>query len=98
MSGINIAHDVGTTGTMNITGAGSLIELKDDSIKAFATIGHSGNGSLNVTQGGKLLIDGTYSTVGTAGLAFGGDANSDPAGAGTGLVADSFLADEAMEQ
>lgn len=46
----------GGTGDINIDGAGS--ELKVSGVEAFVTIGRSGTGTLDITNGGRVLIEG----------------------------------------
>ncbi len=58
--GINIANNIGSSGVVNVDGAGSQININSDgdSNGAFLTVGRRGEGVLNVTNGGQIVIDG----------------------------------------
>ena len=100
--GISVGRDAGSTGTLNISGANSVVQLQAASVlpgggvlEAFnptVTVGRLGTGTLNVTGGGKLLIDGnavsmpTPTTSRTTALRIGGTGDTNSGGNGTALV------------
>ena len=65
---INIGRDASSSGTLNIQGAGSTVRLTgfsntpgggaDETRNPFVSVGRDGNGSLNISAGGKLLLEG----------------------------------------
>ena len=88
-----------TTGTLNIAGAGSVVSLSAASAKnssgveqaynPYMRVGREGTGTLNLSGGGKLLIDGqavsTNNDRGTS-LVVGGRSDSLPGGRGFASV------------
>ena len=97
---INLGRDPNGTGTLNISGAGSTVVVSSlpsvhpggaaEYQNALVRVGRRGSGTLNITNGGKLLIDGQAdSTVanprGTS-LFIGGQSGTDSGGRGTALV------------
>ncbi len=74
-TGMNLGRDAASSGTLNIAGAGSVVRLTSVSVLAgggatearnpFVSIGRDGNGALNISGGGKLLLEGgAVSTTG----------------------------------
>lgn len=98
--GINVGRDAGSTGTVNISGAGSTIEVTAASTlpgggaaearNPYIVVGRQGTGTLNITAGGKLLITGNaVSTVAdprSTSLHIGGGGESSPGGVGVAQV------------
>ena len=98
--GLSLGRDAGSTGTLNIGGAGSVVQLQAGSVlpgggagEAFnptVTVGRLGTGVLNITGGGKLLVDGNaVSTVAasrTTAVRIGGTGDSNSGGTGVALV------------
>lgn len=97
---LNIGRDAGSVGTLSITGADSTVLLRAQSVvpgggptearNPFARVGRLGTGTLNVTAGGKLLLEGNaVSTVadsrGTS-LYVGGAGDTNSGGVGVALV------------
>lgn len=67
-TGMNLGRDAASSGKLNISGAGSEVSLSAASVLSgggpgeafnpFVRVGREGSGALNITAGGKLLIDG----------------------------------------
>lgn len=65
---LQLGRDVASSGTLNIQGAGSMVRLTgisntpgggpDETRNPFVSIGREGNGTLNISAGGKLVLDG----------------------------------------
>ena len=97
---LNLGREAASAGTLNITGAGSVVSLSSQSVLAgggpgeafnpFVRVGRDGNGTLNITGGGKLLIDGqAISTVADSrgtNLYIGGTGDNTNGGKGITLV------------
>ena len=97
---LNLGRDAASAGTLNITGAGSVVSLSTQSVLAsggpgeafnpIMRVGRDGNGTLNITGGGKLLIDGrAVSTVAdsrSTSLYIGGTGDNTNGGKGIALV------------
>ena len=97
---LNLGREAASAGTLNITGAGSVVSLSSQSVLAgggpgeafnpFVRVGRDGNGTLNITGGGKLLMDGqAVSTVANSrstSLLVGGTASNVNGGKGIALV------------
>jgi hypothetical protein len=91
-------QNAGSTGTLNITGANSVVSLTADSslpgggatesFNPFVSVGYDGSGTLNVSGGGKLLMNGGAVATATAArstvLDIGG--RSDTIAGGTGIA------------
>jgi len=69
---LSVGRDAASSGTLNISGAGSTLLARADSVGAgageafnpFVRIGRDGSGTLNISGGGKLLLEGNaVSTV-----------------------------------
>lgn len=102
-AGINLGRDPASSGRLNITGANSVVQLSTDSMVAgggpteafnpLVRIGRHGNGELNITQGGQLLLQGqAVSTVAderSTVVRIGGDSSTTVGGKGTALVSGS---------
>ena len=100
--GLRLGRGATASGTLNITGAGSVVAMSalsttpgGGATEAFnpnMRVGADGYGALNITQGGKLLVDGqAISTVTNSRNTFvtiGGISNSSPGGKGFALVSD----------
>jgi hypothetical protein len=100
--GLNVGRGITGSGVLNIAGAGSVVALSTvsttpgggpaEAINPNVRIGREGLGVLNITQGGKLLVDGqAISTVADSRntfLTIGGVSNSSPGGKGFALVSD----------
>lgn len=66
--GMNLGRDAASSGTLNISGAGSVVRLTTQSVlpgggpgesqNPTVRVGRDGSGLLNITNGGKLLIEG----------------------------------------
>ena len=97
---LNLGRDLASAGTLNITGAGSVVSLSSQSVLAgggpgeasnpFVRVGRDGNGTLNITGGGKLLIDGravsTVTDSRVTNLYIGGTGDNTNGGKGIALV------------
>lgn len=97
---LNVGRDAASSGTLNINGAGSVVQLAAQSVLAgggpaeafnpFVRVGRDGNGTLNITGGGKLLLDGNaISTVDNSrstNLYIGGTGDLTNGGKGIALV------------
>lgn len=97
---LTLGRQSASSGTLNITGANSVVQMSTQSVvpgggptEAFnplARVGREGNGELNITQGGKLLMDGqAVSTVADSrntSLFIGGNNSTSPGGKGIALV------------
>jgi len=67
-TGMNLGRDAASSGTLNITGVGSTVRLSSQSVlpgggagealNPTVRIGRDGSGFLNITSGGKLLLEG----------------------------------------
>lgn len=65
---LDLGRDVASSGTLNITGPNSVVQLQalsavagggaNEAYNPLMRVGRDGNGALNITQGGKLLMDG----------------------------------------
>ena len=96
--GAFLGRDAASSGTLNIAGAGSMVKFSAQSVLAgggageafnpVMRVGRDGSGFLNITAGGKLLIEGNaVSVVGNSrstDLSIGG--NSDTVNGGRGLA------------
>ena len=96
--GMQLGRDVASSGTLNISGAGSLVQLASTSSlpgggagetsNPYVRIGRDGNGVLNISGGGKLVLDGgavsTLADRRSTNLYIGG--NSDNAVGGKGVA------------
>jgi hypothetical protein len=99
---LQLGRGVTGSGTLNINGTGSVVSLSalsttagggaNEAFNPNVRIGRDGLGVLNITQGGKLLVDGgAISTVANSRNTFvtiGGISNSSPGGTGFALVSD----------
>lgn len=97
---LSLGRDAASAGTLNITGASSVVHLQalsttpgggaTESFNPFMRVGRDGNGTLNITQGGKLLLDGqAVSTVAASRnnlLYIGGSSSTAIGGKGVALV------------
>lgn len=97
---LNLGREAASAGTLNISGANSVVSLSAQSVlpgggaaeafNPFVRVGRDGNGSLNITGGGKLLIDGNaVSTVvdsRSTNLFIGGTGDTTNGGKGIALV------------
>ena len=97
---LNLGRGTASAGTLNITGAGSVVSLSAASVlpgggsgeafNPFVRVGRDGSGTLNITGGGKLLIDGNaVSTVAanrSTSLYLGGTGDNSNGGKGNVLV------------
>ncbi len=98
--GLRLGRGAAGSGTLNITGAGSVVAVSalsttpgGGATEAFnpnVRVGADGYGALNITQGGKLLIDGqAVATVANSRntiLTIGGNSTTAIGGRGTALV------------
>ena len=99
-TGMNLGRDAASSGTLNIIGAGSLVSFNSQSVlpgggaaEAFnpgVRVGRDGNGTLNISAGGKLLIEGNAvstlaDTRGTS-LYIGGGSDTVNGGKGIALL------------
>ncbi|MDP1532610.1 MAG: hypothetical protein Q8L92_03400, partial [Rubrivivax sp.] len=97
---LSLGRDAASSGTLNIRGAGSVVQMTAQSVLAgggaaeafnpFVRVGRDGNGTLNITAGGKLLLEGNaVSTLahsrGTS-LYIGGTSDTVNGGKGIALV------------
>ena len=97
---LSLGRDAASSGALTIAGVGSVVSLSAASVAAgggpteafnpFVRVGRDGNGTLNITGGGKLLMDGqAVSTVadsrGTS-LYIGGTGDNTVGGKGIALV------------
>ena len=97
---LHLGVGAASAGTLNIAGAGSMVQLSalsvlpgggpTEAFNPFVGVGRDGNGTLNITNGGKLLIDGgAVSTLadnrGTS-LYVGGTSDAVNGGKGIALV------------
>ena len=67
-TGMNLGRDAASSGTLNIDGAGSVVRLTSvsvlpgggaaESLNPAVRVGREGSGSLNISNGGKLLLEG----------------------------------------
>jgi hypothetical protein len=65
---LQLGRDVASSGTLNIQGAGSTVRLTgisntpgggaNETRNPFVSVGRDGNGTLNISAGGKLVLDG----------------------------------------
>lgn len=97
---VNIARDAGSSGTLNLVGAGSVLSISSASVlpgggpgealNPVMRVGREGSGALNITAGAKLLMDGgAVSTVANSrstSLLIGGVSDVANGGSGTALV------------
>jgi hypothetical protein len=97
---LSLGRDAASSGALTIAGVGSVVSLSAASVVAaggptealnpFVRIGRDGNGTLNITGGGKLLMDGqAVSTVADSrgtNLYIGGTGDSTVGGKGIALV------------
>ena len=98
--GMNLGREINSSGTLNIDGAGSVVSISQasaipgggptEAFNPFVRVGRDGSGTLNVANGGKLLIDGrAVSTVAdsrSTTLFIGGSGDTVNGGSGTALV------------
>ena len=103
---LSLGRGAASSGTLNISGAGSVVQVATQSVlpgggaaEAFnplVRIGRDGSGQLNVTAGGKLLMEGnavsTVTDSRSTSLYIGG--TSDTANGGTGVALVSGLGTE----
>ncbi len=97
---LSLGRDAASAGTLNIVGANSVVSLSAQSVvpgggaaeafNPFVRVGRDGNGTLNITGGGKLLIEGNaVSTVANSrstNLFIGGTGDATNGGKGIALV------------
>jgi len=97
---ISLGREAASSGTLNITGAGSVVSISAastlagggaaEALNPAVRIGRDGSGFLNITGGGKLLIDGqavsTSANSRSTNLLIGGNSDSTPGGRGVALV------------
>jgi T5SS/PEP-CTERM-associated repeat protein len=97
---LDLARDTGSSGTLNISGAGSVVSLSQaslvpgggptEAVNPQVRIGREGTGTLNITDGGKLLVDSqAVSTVAdprVSRIQIGGNNSTSTGGTGTALV------------
>ncbi len=97
---ISLGRDAASSGALTIAGAGSVVSLSAASVVAgggpteafnpFVRVGRDGNGTLNITGGGKLLMEGqAISTVADSrgtNLYIGGTGDNTVGGKGIALV------------
>jgi hypothetical protein len=97
---LSLGRGAASAGTLNITGAGSVVSLSAASVlpgggsgeafNPFVRVGGEGNGSLNITGGGKLLIDGnavsTMAANRSTSLFIGGAGDNSNGGKGNVLI------------
>lgn len=97
---LTLGRDAASAGTLNITGSGSLVHLQalsttpgggaTEAFNPFVRIGRDGTGTLNITQGGKLLMDGqavsTQANSRTTSLYIGGNSSTTIGGKGVAVV------------
>lgn len=99
--GMNVARDLGSTGSLTITGAGSVVRIASTSLgvatndnnNPFMSVGRfdaGTNGSLTVSAGGKLILEGnavsTSTDVRTTYLGIGGSSDTLAGGTGSATV------------
>ncbi len=73
---LNIARGAGSTGALNIDGAGSVVSIvglsavpgggPNESFNPSMRVGQQGSGFLNITNGGKLMLDGQAVSIPSA--------------------------------
>ena len=97
---ITLGKGSASSGTLNIAGAGSVVQLSAASVlpgggsgeieNSYMGVGREGNGVLNITAGGKLLMDGnaisTVDNFRSTDLVIGGMNGGTPGGKGFALV------------
>jgi T5SS/PEP-CTERM-associated repeat protein len=94
---LDVARDSGSRGTLNITGPSAVVSVSQEASTApgaavsnpLVRIGRDGTGELNITGGGKLLIDGKGVAGGTLSqtlLYIGGAGGTVAGGSGTATV------------
>jgi fibronectin-binding autotransporter adhesin len=89
---LHVARDPGSTGTLNITGVGTIVNLKSlaaDEFGAGTTVARGGMGTANISAGAVVNVDGTGGTqrhstnVGGSGTGSGGNGTLNITGAAT---------------
>ncbi|OYU71996.1 MAG: hypothetical protein CFE45_41410 [Burkholderiales bacterium PBB5] len=97
---LSIGREAASSGELSITGAGSVVALsaasvlpgggQGEALNPFVRVGRDGNGSLNITGGGKLLLDGqavsTLADSRSTSLYIGGTGDNTNGGKGIALV------------
>ncbi len=97
---ISLGRGSASSGTLNIAGAGSVVQMSSQSVVAgggpteafnpLLRVGRDGNGELNITQGGKLLMYGqaasTIADPRNTSLHIGDNSSTTPGGKGIALV------------
>lgn len=97
-TGLQLGRDAASSGTLNISGAGSVVKLSTTSVLAgggpgesfnpFVRVGRDGSGFLNISGGGKLLLEGgaesTLADRRSTNIYIGG--NSDTVNGGRGVA------------
>lgn len=96
---LSLGRDAASSGTLNISGAGSTVLLSAASVapgtsgeafNPFVRIGRDGSGTLNITGGGKLLLEGnavsTLASTRRTSLFIGGSSEDTVGGKGTATV------------
>ena len=97
---LSIGREAASSGELSITGAGSVVALSaasavpgggpGEAFNPFVRVGRDGNGSLNITGGGKLLLDGqavsTLADSRSTSLYIGGTGDNTNGGKGIALV------------
>ncbi|MEM1011103.1 MAG: hypothetical protein AAGI46_02650 [Planctomycetota bacterium] len=77
---IRVGDGVGSTGTLNVDGVGSFVETED------LLIGNTGDGFLNVTNGGRVILTDGTSPQAIIGVADGANGAAFVSGAGSELT------------
>lgn len=97
---LNLGRDAGSTGTLNIAGAGSVLKMESlssvpgggtgETLNPTVRIGRDGSGTLNITAGAKLLLEGgavsTPAVRRSTNIYIGGSSDTTVGGTGTALV------------
>ncbi len=97
---LSLARDAASSGTLTISGAGSVVQMQalsttpgggaTESFNPFMRVGRDGSGTLNITQGGKLLMDGqavsTVANTRATALYIGGTSSTAVGGKGVAVV------------
>lgn len=98
--GINLGRDAASAGTLNIVGGTVVMTATsvapgtaDETLNPFVRVGRDGQGTLNISGGGKLLLEGgAVSTVDhrrSTNVYIGGNGDSTPGGNGIATVSGS---------
>lgn len=97
---LNLGREAASSGTLNISGAGSVVALSaasvlpgggpGEAINPLVKIGRDGSGTLNISNGGQLLLNGqatsTLANSRSTALFIGGTSDTLPGGKGQALV------------